>query len=173
MHHLADLKVIFYFLFLAILDYSVLPAFRLGSVYPSFLYLFVCHAAFGWESKKTVPVAFWAGLLKDFLGGGVLGVQAGILVVFAILLDQVVRKIEREFPGIYFLLAFLFVFCCESLKLILGVFVGGLSGISPGHFGVIFLMALYTALLLPFFDVMTGSWFGRQVSSSRQYELFR
>ncbi|OQA40116.1 MAG: rod shape-determining protein MreD [Candidatus Omnitrophica bacterium ADurb.Bin314] len=172
MSRLATFKIAFFFLFLAILDHSVMPAFRIGNACPSFLYIWICYVSFEWEARKTIPVAFWAGLLKDLMSGGPLGFQTGILVAVAFLLDQTVQRIEREFPGIYFLLTFLFVLLCEASKLVLEIFVGRIHGFVPVHLGVIFLMALYTALLLPVFDILAGFWLGRR-SLTRQYELFR
>lgn len=172
MPHLTSPKVILYFVFLSMLDHAVFPAFGIGGVYPSFLYLFVCYASFEWETKKTIPVAFWAGLLKDFIGGGLLGVQAGILVAMALLLDQAVRRIEREFPGIYFFIALLYVVFCELFKLAFGMFIGRVDGFLSEHIGTIILMGVYTALLLPVFSSLTRFATGDR-ALSRQYELFK
>jgi len=165
--------VILFFFLLGVIDHAVLPAFRIGKVYPSFLYLFVCYASIKWETKKTLPVAFWAGLLKDLFGGGPLGVEAGILVAVAAVLDQIVRKVERNFPAIYIAIAFLFVLACETVKWMLAVFTGGAAGDVAAHLGSIAGMSLYTAVLFPPFEMAADLWFGKRFSSSRQYELFR
>lgn len=172
MPHLRSFKVVVFFFLLAILDQTVLSAFRIGKVYPSFLYLFVCYAAIEWETKKTLPVAFWAGLLKDLFGGGPLGLEAAIMVIVAAGLDQIVRKIERGFPGIYFLLTFSFVLVCETLSWMLFALMGGGTGAILENFGDILGMAFYTALLLPVFDLFADFWFGSR-SFSKQYELFK
>lgn len=171
MSHLASPKVIFYFLFLAVLDGSVMPAFQIHSVYPSFLYLFICYAAFEWGAPKTVYAAFWAGLLRDLLGGGLIGLEATLLVVLAIALDFLVQKMERELPGICFIMTFLFVFCAGALRLLVS-YGGELpSSLVGGYFGMITMAALYTSAFLPVFNFLTNRWLGR--TSIRQYELFR
>lgn len=171
MPRLASAKVIFYFFFLVVLDGSVLPAFQIHSVYPSFLYLFICYAAFEWGSSKTVFVAFWAGLLRDFLGGGLIGLEACLLVALALALDFIVQKMERQLPGIYFIITFLFVFCAGALRLLVS-YTGELP-ISPiwTYLGTITMTALYTSAFLPIFNFLTNRWFGR--STTKQYELFR
>ncbi len=172
MSRLLSAKVIIYFLFLAVLDATVMPVFQIRSVYPSLLYLFICYAAFEWGSPKTVYVAFWAGLLRDLLGGGLIGLEASLLVGLALLLDFVVQKMERELPAIYFVITFLFVFCAGGVKLLAGCLTGGLSpSLAGGYLGLIAMTALYTSAMLPFFNFMTNRWFGR--SSGRQFELFR
>jgi len=170
MPRLVSAKVILYFLLLAVLDGSVMPAFQICSVYPNFLYLFVCYAAFEWGAPKTVYVAFWAGLLRDLLGGGVIGLEATLLVALAPALDFLVQKMERQLPGIHFIITFLFVFCAGILRLLVS-YGGELpSSLVWGYLGMIAMTALYTSALLPLFNFLTNLWFGR--SSSKQYELF-
>ena len=171
MPRLVSAKVIFYFLLLAVLDGSVMPAFQIHSAYPSFLYLFICYAAFEWGSRKTVYVAFWAGLLRDFLGGGLIGLDAILLVALAPALDFLVQKMERQLPGMYFIITFLFVFCAGALRLLVS-YGGELPPSLVGmYFGMITMIALYTTALLPLFSFLTNRWFGH--SATKQYELFR
>ena len=171
MPRLFSAKVIFYFFLLAVLDGTVMPVFQIRGVYPSLLYLFVCYTAFEWGAPKTVFIAFWAGILRDLLGGGLIGVEAGILVALALVLDFLVQKMERALPGIYFIITFLFVFCAGVLRLLAG-YMGELPPSLAGNYlGSIAMTALYTSALLPFFNFMTHKWFGH--SSTQQYELFR
>ena len=171
MPRLVSPKVIFYFLFLAVLDGTVMPVLQVRSVYPSCLFLFICYAAFEWGPYKTVCVAFWAGLLRDLLGGGVIGLEASLLVALALALNFLVQKIEREMPGIYFVMTVLFVFSAGALRL-LADYTGDLPvSLVWRYLGLITMTALYTSALLPFFDFITDRWFGH--SSTRQYELFR
>ncbi len=172
MPRLLSAKVILYFLLLAVLDGTVMPVFQIGSVSPSLLYLFICYAAFEWGSPKTVYVAFWAGLFRDFLGGGLIGLEASLLAGLALMFDFVVQKMERELPGIYFLITFLFVFCAGTVNLLAGCLAGELSlSLAGRYLGLIAMTAFYTSAMLPFFNFFTNRWFGR--SSSRQFELFR
>lgn len=171
MFRLSSTKIVLFLFFLAALDATILPAFQINSVAPNFLYLFICYAAYEWGSSKTLYVAFWVGLMRDFLGGGVLGIEATILVGLAFALDFVVRKIERQFPGIYFLITFLFIFLAGSLRLFLGFFGAVPVEMLGAYEGSVVLMALYTSALLPVFNILADHWFGRV--SAKQYELFR
>lgn len=171
MPRLVSAKVIFYFLLLVVLDGTIMPVFQIHSVYPSLLYLFVCYAAFSWGDHKTVYIAFWAGLLRDLLGGGLIGVEASLLAFLALALDFLVHKMERGLPGIYFVVVFLFAFCAGALHLLVS-YAGELPAFLVGKYlGSVALTALYTSALLPFFNFMTDHWFGN--SSVKQYELFR
>ena len=171
MHRLVSAKVIFYFILLAVLDGSVMPAFQIHSAYPSFLYLFICYAAFEWGATKTVYVAFWAGLLRDLLGGGLIGFDATLLVVLAPALDFLIQKMERQLPGIHFIITFLFVFCAGALRLLVS-YAGELPpSLVWNYLGMITMTALYTTALLPLFNFLTDRWFGH--SAAKQYELFR
>ncbi len=171
MPRLVSAKVILYFLLLAVLDGSVMPAFQIRAVSPSFLYLFICYAAFEWGPPKTVYVAFWAGLLRDLLGGGLIGVEATLLVALALGLDFLVQKMERQYPGIYFIVTFLFVFFAGAVRLLVS-YAGELPpSLLGGYLGMIAMTALYTSALLPLFNFLANRWFGH--ASTRQYELFR
>lgn len=171
MPRLASAKVILYFLLLSVLDATVMPVFQVRGVCPGFLLLLICYAAFEGGSHKAVYVAFWAGLLRDLLGGGLIGLEAGLLAVLALALDFLVQKIERELPAIYFVLTFLFVFCAGILRLFAG-FLGGLPvSLTWNYLGLIAMTAIYTAAFLPIFNSLTDRWFGH--SNVKQYELFR
>jgi rod shape-determining protein MreD len=148
-----------------------MPAFQIRSVYPSFLYLFICYAAFKWGAPKTLYVAFWVGILRDLLGGGLIGLEATLLVALAPALDFLVQKMERQLPGIYFIITFLFVFFAGALSLLVS-FAGGLPLSNVwGYLGMIAMTALYTSALLSPFSFLMDQWFGR--SNIKQYELFR
>ncbi|MEI7751599.1 MAG: rod shape-determining protein MreD [Candidatus Omnitrophota bacterium] len=171
MPRLVSAKVILYFLVLAVLDGTVMPAFQIHAVYPSFLLLFICYAAFQWGAPKTVYVAFWAGLLRDLLGGGLIGLDATLLVALALALDFLVQKMERQLPGIYFVVAFLFVFCAGALRLLV-CYAGEMPpSLVWSYLAMSAMTALYTSALLPLFNFITNGWFGH--ASTKQYELFR
>lgn len=170
MHRLASAKVTFCLLILAVLDGSVMPAFQIHSVYPSFLYLFICYTAFEWGAPKTLYVAFWAGLLRDLLGGGLIGLEATLLVALAPALDFLVQKMERQLPGIYFIVTFLFVFFAGVSRLLVSCARGLPLTRFWEYLGMIAMTALYTSALLPLFSFFMSGWFGR--SSTKQYELF-
>ena len=93
MPRLLSPKVIIYFLLLAVLDGTIMPVFQVRGVYPSFLYLFICYAAFEWGSHKTVYVAFCAGLLRDLLGAGAAVDHTGALTVGRVEFDLSLRPL--------------------------------------------------------------------------------
>ncbi len=171
MPRLVSPRVILYFLWLAVLDGTVMPVFQIQGVYPSFLYLFVCYAAYEWGAPRTVYVAFWAGLLRDLLGGGLIGLEATLLSALALALDFMVQKMERGLPGIYFIMTFIFVFCAGLLRLLVGGAGEFSSRIVGECLGLISMTALYTCAMLPVFNFMSGLCLGR--SSLKQFELFR
>jgi len=156
---------------LFVLDGAVLPVFHIHHAYPSFLCLLICYSAFEWGPQRTIYVAFWAGLLRDFLGGGFLGLEAGLYVTLALALSFVVQKIEREFPGIYFLITFLFIFIAGALRLLCSCAEELPVSMVWNYLGLIALTAVYSAALLPFFYFLTDRWLGQ--SNIKQYELFR
>lgn len=170
MPRILSAKVIFYLIFLTVMDGTIMPVLRIGPVYPSFLCLWVCYTAFQWGHGKTVYIAFWAGLARDFLGVGPVGMEATILVALALILDFLVQKMEREFPGMYLMLTFLFVFFAGVFRLILGYPDEIPAEILGNYLGLIALTALYTSVLLPVFSFLSDRWFGS--SSIKQYELF-
>ena len=170
MPRLLSAKVIIFFIVLAVLDGTVMPVFQIRSVSPCFLYLFICYVAFEWGGHKTVYIAFWAGLLRDLTGGGLIGLEASLLPALALALDFLVRKLERGSRGIHFLITFLFVFFAGVLRLLAG-YTGELqASLAWNYLGLVTLTALYTTALLPLFNFLTDRWFGR--FSARQYELF-
>lgn len=170
MPRLFSAKVILYFIFLFVMDVTILPVFQIQCASPSLLCLLICYSAFEWGPERTVYVAFWAGLVRDLLGSGLLGVEAGLFVGMALLLNLVVQKIEREFPGMYFLITFLFIFLAGAVRLLFS-YTGELPLAMVGHYlGRVSLVALYSALLLPVFYFVTDRWLGQ--SHIKQYELF-
>ncbi len=170
MPRLLSAKVIFFFLLLAVLDGTVMPVFQIWGVYPSFLCLFICYAAFEWGGHKTVYVAFWAGLLRDFQGHGLIGLEAGLLAALALALDFLVRKMERGSRWIYFVITFLFVFFAGALRLLAG-YTGELPvSMAWEYLGLVTMTALYTTAFLPLLYFVSNRWFGH--SSAKQYELF-
>lgn len=171
MPRLFSAKVIAYFLLLLVLDGTVLPVLHIHNAYPSFLCLLICYSAFEWGPQRTIYVAFWAGLLRDLLGGGLLGLEATLFVALALALNFAIQKIEREFPGIYFLITFLFIFIAGALRLVFAYTEELPASMALDYLGLIALTAVYSAVLLRFFYFLTDRWMGQ--SNIKQYELFR
>lgn len=171
MPRLGSAKVILYLFFITVMDTTVLPMVQIHSIVPSFLCLFVCYVAFEGGPPKTLYAAFWVGLIRDFLGVGPLGLEACIFVGLAFLLDFVVQKMERQFPGIYFLITFAFVFLVGALRLLLGYYEQLFMHMAGDYLAAVALTALYTSVLLPFFYFLTDRWLGHV--GAKQYELFQ
>lgn len=165
-------KIILFFLFLLVLDVSFTPALKINGIRPIFSYLFICYSAFEWGRLKTLYISVLTGISHDFLGIGFLGLETCILIVSALILDFVVHKTEREFPGIYFLLTFLFVLLVMVLKVLSAVFLGVSNGMVVGHLSQAFFTALYTSVFLPIFYHIADVWF-REKNDSKQFELFK
>ncbi len=172
MPRLLSAKVIFYLTLLLILDFCLMPIFRVGSVQPVLLYLMIPYASFQWHWEKTVPLAVIVGLFRDLTGVLPLGVETAALVGVTFLLDGVVQKIDRNAPITQLFLSFFYLS---------GVFFGGfiLSGLIRGEqimnanmfFGLLG-SALMTAVAMPFFFYLTARWFFDK-TAIKQYELFR
>jgi hypothetical protein len=100
-----------------------------------------------------------------------IGLDAILLAALAPALDFLVQKTERQLPGVYFIITFLFVFCAGTLRLLVS-YAGELPpSLVWGYLGMITMTALYTSALLPLFNFLTDRWFGH--SAAKQYELFR
>ena len=86
-------------------------------------------------------------------------------------LDTVAHKIEREFPGIYFLLTTIFCFFILTGEILLDSVLGKAAPITLDHLRVIFLSSVYTSLFLPLFYQVADALF-KPHSELKQYELF-
>jgi hypothetical protein len=94
------------------------------------------------------------------------------LVVFTFLLDGVAHKIEREFPGIYFLLTVFFCLAVLTTALFLDMILGKAVFRLEEHGLILVLTSFYTALFLPLFYQVADFLF-KPHAELRQYELFR
>lgn len=164
-------RVIFYLLFLLVLELSVLPFFRIGVFQPVLLYLMVLHAAFQWGWEKTVPMAVAVGILRDLTGSHSFGLETVALVAASSLLDLLVQKIERDSQVTKIGIGFLFVFFVSNLVVLFSGFLGRGEGISGYAFWVSAGTAFYSAAILPVFFFVTGRLFHDRMAL-KQYELF-
>ncbi len=165
-------KIIILSLILLIFDCCVAPVIELSGARPVFSFLLIAYAAFHWDSHRILPLAAFLGLARDTLGGGVLGVEMLVLVCGGFVFDAVAHKIEREFPGIYFLLTVLFCFFVLSGEMLIDSILGKASVIQPEHLRVIIMSSIYTGLFLPLFYQIADFLF-KPHSELRQYDLFR
>lgn len=164
-------KIILYLVFMLMLDVTVMPAFFTGLFRPIFLYLWVPYVAFKWNWRYSVPMAFVAGILRDFTTVQPLGVETVVLVSCAIGLALFTQKIERESLLMQMFVVFSFVFLVLSTILILSGFL--VSGHPVGSYGILVSLtaAFSSAVIAPVYFALTEWWFqGR--SGLKQYELF-
>lgn len=164
-------KIILLGVILLILDCSFAPVIQISGARPLFSFLLIAYAAFHWDSRRILPLAAFLGLARDILGGGVWGVEMLSLLCVGYLLDLISHKIEREFPGIYFLLTVIFCFFVLLGEMFLDSALGKAAPITMDHLRVIFLSSIYTVLFLPLFYQIADFLF-QPHSELRQYELF-
>lgn len=157
---------------LLIFDSCFAPVIEISGARPVFSFLLLAYAAFHWDSRRILPLAAFLGLARDLLGGGILGVEMLALVCGGFVFDAVAHKIEREFPGIYFLLAVIFCFFILFGAMVLDSILGRASLADPDSVRIIFMSSVYTALFLPLFYQIADFLF-KPHSELRQYELFR
>ena len=149
MLHFITPRFAFLLLILTLFDMGFNEVLQWRGSSPIFLYLLVCYAAFEWSSKKTLWCAFVVGVLRDALSGSFLGVETFSLVFCTAILDFIVHKIEREFPGIYFLLTVGFVSAVLFIQYFFTLIFGWVDFLSVGYGALlIFKVSLYTALFL-------------------------
>jgi rod shape-determining protein MreD len=159
------------FLLLA-LQYGLSPFFELLIGRIDFLYLLVLDYAFFWSWERVPFFALTVGLLRDFVGGHLFGIETVSLTLTGLLLYLGAQKLERESPLIRLAMTFLFVLLTESLSLGLG---NSLTASRNGSWNLIagvFLTTLYTTAVSPGFFWLTHRWFKR-IPTLKQYELFK
>ncbi len=165
-------KIVLLSLGLLIFDCCIAPVIEVSGARPVFSFLLIAYAAFHWDSHRILPLAAFLGLARDILGGGILGVEMLALVCGGFVFDAVAHKIEREFPGIYFLLTVIFCFFVLSGEIVLDSILGRVSLVGWEHLRVIFMSSVYTGLFLPLFYQIADFLF-KPHSELRQYDLFR
>ncbi len=165
------IKIIILSIFLLILDVCFAPVLEIYGARPIFSFLLIAYAAFHWDSRRILPLAAFLGLARDILGGGVLGLEMLALVCGGFIFDAVAHKIEREFPGIYFLLAVIFCFLVLAGEMFLDSVLGKAVIFSANSLRIIFFSSIYTALFLPLFYQIADFLFQTH-SELKQYELF-
>ena len=162
MRRVTSARIVLFFLFLLVLDISVLPAFRIGAVQPYFLYLAVLFIGFTWGAGSVLHAALLAGVMMDLTGSRVLGASTLTLAALAIPLDFVLQKMDRDSWLVRLLVGFLFVYSALVLQLI---FVSLLRLDWLLNFKAIsfaFQTALYTAAVMPLFFLMSSKWLSRR-----------
>ncbi|MBN1689149.1 MAG: hypothetical protein JW893_08620 [Candidatus Omnitrophica bacterium] len=164
-------RVIFYLIFLLVVDFCLMPLVRSGIFFPVLLYLMVPYAAFVWRWEKTTALALVIGLLRDLTVNHPFGIETIAVVVTAHFLDIFVHKVERDAWAVRFMMSFLFLLSVGMLILVIEPMMGGRVFLSWGTFLEVFKMAVSTTFVMPVVFFCTALFF-RDRAPIRQYELF-
>ena len=164
-------RVIFYLLILVALDLNIAPIFRLGPLQFVLTYLMVLYAAFQWGWQRTIPMAFVVGMFRDFFSSQALGVETVSLVLAALLLDQMVQKMQRELLWLRMVTGVIFILSILFFQFLITGLVTGVSQSYWYSWGIAFGSALYSAVLIPLFFFISAHWFHDRMAF-KQYELF-
>lgn len=135
------------------------------------LYLLVLDYAFFWSWEAVPFFALSIGLLRDFVGGHLFGIETVSLTTTGFLLHLGMQKLERDNFWVRMGMSFLFIGLTEGLNFALGRGLEVSKGLSLNLMGGVFWTSLYTAALSPGFFWFTNRWFKR-APLLRQYELF-
>ena len=154
-----------------ILEYSLSPALFLLNGRPDLLYLVVLDYAFFWSWERVPFFAMGVGLLRDFLGGHLFGIQTASLALTGWLLSLGIQKLERGIFWVRLAMTFLFVALTETLSAVLGASLENSNGFAWNFMGSVFRTTGYTTILAPAFFWFADRWFKR-TPVLKQYELF-
>lgn len=157
---------------LLLLQHGFSPFFFTLKGRPDFFYLLVLDYAFFWNWHRVAAFALGVGLVRDFLGGHLFGIETASLAVMGWFLDLGMRKLDRESPLVRLGMSALFVALTEFLSLGLGVWIETSKGLNFELMTGVFLTTIYTTALAPGFFWFTNRWFDR-TPVLKQYELFR
>lgn len=136
------------------------------------LYLLILDSAFFWDWEWMPLFAFGVGLLLDFFGGHLFGIETISLTASGCLLFIALQKLDRESIWVRWCVSFVFVALTETLSVSLGSWLELSRNPSFQLMGNVFQTTFYTTLMAPAFFWFTGLWFKR-TPVLRQYELFR
>jgi rod shape-determining protein MreD len=156
---------------LVTLDYTLAAFFPPLGGKPDLLYLVILDYAFFWSWERVPFLALGLGLLRDFFGGHLFGIETLSLTATGFLLSLGTQKLERGSGWVRLVMSFLFIALTELLRVSLGRGIEFSRGLSFELIGSIFWTTIYTMALAPFFFWFTARWLKR-IPVYTQYELF-
>lgn len=171
MHRFVTRHHLILLLLVLTLQFVLSPFFYKGGR-PDFFYLMVLDYAFFWQWEWIPLFALMIGLLRDFIGIHLFGIDTASFAFSGFLLYMAVQKLERENPWVRFFITLLFISLTETLSISLGRGLEASKGLSFDSIGSILWTIIYTTALAPGFFWFTGRWFKRS-PFLKQYELFR
>ena len=160
MYRLLSHKVAASGLFVLVLDLTLAPLIRFGAAAPVFSYMLVLYSAFHWGLHRTLPVAVFVGILRDITSSETLGAETFSLALFALVLNGVLHKLDRNSVSVRMIACFIFL----NGVLAATFFLNRISGtyLRPFVFStvmVILKITIYTIFLSPFFFGIAFRWF--------------
>ncbi len=156
---------------LLVLQYGLTAFGALLNGRPDLLYLLVLDYGLFGTFQRVPFFALGVGLVRDFIGGHLFGIETVCLAVTGFLLYFAMLKLERESLVVRYGVTALFVLLTESLSLALGIFLGSGKSLNFSLIGSVVLTTIYTTALSPGFFWLTNRWF-RRTPALKQYELF-
>lgn len=172
MRRFVSARLLILALLLLALQYCLSPFFQLLIGRIDFLYLLVLDYAFFWSWERVPFFALSMGLVRDFIGGHLFGIETLSLTLTGLLLYLGAKKLERESFLIRLGMTFLFVLLTESLSLGLGNSLEASRNWSWSLIASVFMTTIYTTAVSPGFFWLTHRWFKR-TPILRQFELFK
>ena len=171
MHHLFSPRILILALLLLALEYAFSPFFSALPGRADLLYLLILYYGFflSWERVPYFAVA--VGLLRDFLGAHLFGIETASLAASGVLLSFGIQKFERENPLVRLGLCLLFIGLSDTLSYSLVANLETGKSLSLSFIGNVFWTTIYTTALAPSFFWFTSRWL-RRTPNLKQYELF-
>ena len=164
-------RVLFYFLFLLVVDICIMPA--LGIFRPILTYLWILYVAFYGPLESILPAALLTGILRDLVSSQPLGVETASLVSVAGGLIFLMRKLQHDFFPFRMIGVGVFIASALLLNVALSSFLS--SGSSYSYYSIVtcFSAALSSVVVAPLFFHFTNRWFRKEEARPlKQYELF-
>jgi len=171
MHRIFDGKIIFYLLFLTVLDISLTPVMAVAGAQPILSYLMILYVSLHWNWDRTWPIAVMVGLARDLTSAHPFGIETVSLFLVAKYLDFVTHKLERRSFFFQWSASFTFVCFANIAILLLTSFLASSNYVTWFSLWICFASSVYTACLMPIFFLFTNCWFHEQ-AKFKQYELF-
>lgn len=171
MHRLVTLRHLTLVAVLLTLQYGLAFLFWPLKGWPDLLSLAILDYAFFWSWQRVSVYALGIGLLRDFAGGHLFGIETLTLALTGSLLSLGIQKLDRESASVRLGISFLFVILTGFLSAALGVWLETGKGFQGDLITHVFLSTIYTTALAPGFFWLTDLWF-RRTPVLKQYELF-
>lgn len=139
---------LFFILFFALFQATLLDLFRVLNLKPDLLLIVAFSAVFIFDARRGVLFAILSGLFKDIFSINTFGINTLLFFLWAVFVVELSKKIFLDNNYIRVLIVFI---ACFLNNIIIGlIFLFSGIGVSAGIFSrIIFLESAYTALIFP------------------------